>query len=274
MPKREVLTWKWRPMRPHVGEVLTWKRRPRRPHVGVLRQKAAILLGTLLVAVTAALAEGSVTITSVQPNTGSIAGGTRLHIQGWGFSRNTGGTGNIIKIGDKFVCDPIPLHCTKHQIACKTRSALLSTTEYYSRYNRWSGWTEYLPVSVEVDGQHSECRPASGQQCVFRFHQGWLHTPRIYSLLPRAVEDGALLRVNGRFHSNAFAFEVNPDVMFLRQPHQASGWLELLFGKRHNVWLGLNRRLVVGSDGRVDHGQQDYRHAPRQGHFTFHDRLR
>jgi hypothetical protein len=184
-----------------------WKPRPMLPCFGMLQHRAAVLLGAVLIAVAAALAQGSVTITSVHPNTGSIAGGTRLHIQGWGFSTNTGGTGNIIRIGDKFVCDPIPLHCTKHQVACKTRSALLSITEHYSRYGRWNGWTHYLPVSVEVDGQQSKCSPAPGKNCVFRFHQGWFHTPRIYSLSPRAVEEGSLLRVNGRFHSMPFEFE-------------------------------------------------------------------
>jgi len=44
--------------------------------------------------------------------------------QGSGFSTNTGGTGNIIRIGAKYFCDPIPLHCTTVQIACKTRPAL------------------------------------------------------------------------------------------------------------------------------------------------------
>ena len=43
--------------------------------------------------------------------------------QGTGFSTNTGGTGNIIRIG-KYICDPIPLHCTVTHIACKTRTAL------------------------------------------------------------------------------------------------------------------------------------------------------
>jgi len=43
--------------------------------------------------------------------------------QGSGFSTNTGGTGNIIRMG-KYFCDPIPLHCTVTQIACKTRTAL------------------------------------------------------------------------------------------------------------------------------------------------------
>ncbi len=45
-------------------------------------------------------------------------------VQGSGFSTNTGGTGNIIRIGMKYFCDPIPLHCTVNQIACKTRPAL------------------------------------------------------------------------------------------------------------------------------------------------------
>lgn len=33
--------------------------------------------------------------------------------------KHTGGSGNIVKIGPYF-CDPIPLHCTEHQVACKT----------------------------------------------------------------------------------------------------------------------------------------------------------
>ena len=50
--------------------------------------------------------------------------GYHLLVQGSGFSTNTGGTGNIIRIGKKYFCDPIPLHCTVNQIACKTRPAL------------------------------------------------------------------------------------------------------------------------------------------------------
>ena len=92
--------------------------------------------------------------------------------QGSGFSTNTGGTGNIIKIGQYF-CDPIPLHCTVNQIACKTRSALKGATG-------WNGWTEHLPVSIVVDGEDSECKGT----CRFSYSNGGWHTPRVYSLGP------------------------------------------------------------------------------------------
>ena len=67
----------------------------------------------------------------------------------------------------------------------------------------WSGYTHDLPVSVEVDGQTSECRGA----CTFQYTNGWYHTPRIYSLSPAVVEEGTLVTVDGRFHSKPFEFE-------------------------------------------------------------------
>jgi hypothetical protein len=69
-------------------------------------------------------------------------------------------------------------------------------------FTGWEGYTDPLPVSVEVDGQTSECRGA----CTFYYHS--THTPRIYSLAPEVVEEGTLITVNGRFHSKPFEFEV------------------------------------------------------------------
>ncbi len=68
----------------------------------------------------------------------------------------------------------------------------------------WDGYTDPLPVSVEVDGQTSECRGA----CTFYYASGWWHTPRIYSLAPEVVEEGTLITVDGRFHRKPFEFEV------------------------------------------------------------------
>ena len=118
-------------------------------------QWQVLLLWASLLAVTPIIVHCGVIVTAVRPNRGSLAGGTRLHIQvhltkslkhlfrsnkslgtqgalvltmwkfqGSGFSTNTGGSGNIVMIGGKYFCDPIPLHCTVVQIACKTRPAL------------------------------------------------------------------------------------------------------------------------------------------------------
>ena len=156
--------------------------RPSRRAAACVGSVRATCLAAWLVVVLLARVS-AVVVTSVQPNRGSLAGGTRLHIQvarlqsacrvavcgmpprcaqwavlrapvaqraadklpptrpsfgcrgralkfahtshqGSGFSTNTGGTGNIIRIGTKYLCDPIPLHCTVNQIACKTRPAL------------------------------------------------------------------------------------------------------------------------------------------------------
>ena len=85
------------------------------------------------------------------------------------------------------------------------RCALRSLTFVSAgKYSTWAGWTDYLPVSVEVDGQTSECL---GNECKFSYHSGWYHTPRIYSLSPIAVGEGSILRVQGRFHKTPFEFE-------------------------------------------------------------------
>jgi len=158
-----------------------------------------------------------------------------MQLQGSGFSTNTGGTGNIVRIGPYF-CDPVPLHCTVNQIACKTRPALEGRSAPPSplhrrstmqrawqrtlslmfpntrlvcagQWNDWEGWTEHLPVSVEVDGQTSVCKATPGNDCRFRYHYGWYHTPRIYSLQPRSVEEGSIVEVKGRFHRTPFDFD-------------------------------------------------------------------
>lgn len=136
-------------------------------------------------------------IDAVNPSRGSIAGGTRLHIQGRGFSTSTG-VGNIVMIGP-YTCDPIPLHSTASQIACKTQNAMTGM------WDEWIGWTGPLEVVVIVAGKASTC---SASQCTFEYHYGWYHTPRIYSLQPVAVKTGDLITVNGRFHPRPFDFEL------------------------------------------------------------------
>jgi hypothetical protein len=81
---------------------------------------------------------------------------------------------------------------------------LLAGLRWTAGVRGWDGYTDPLPVSVEVDGQTSECRGA----CTFYYHSGWWHTPRIYSLAPEVVEEGTLITVDGRFHSKPFEFEV------------------------------------------------------------------
>ena len=51
-------------------------------------------------------------------------------------------------------------------------------------WDKWNGWTDYLPVTVTVDGKVSECK---GEHCRFSFHSGWYHTPRIYSVTPQVI---------------------------------------------------------------------------------------
>ena len=171
-------------------------RRERRAAAAENRRQAIALL-LLLAVVAAPQSTDGVTISSVLPNRGSMAGGTRLHIKGAGFSTNTGGTGNVIKIGDKYFCDPIPLHCTTSQIACKTRSALEGLV------SEWTGWTDWMLVTVIVDGKESVCTGS----CQYSYHYGWYHTPRIYNLFPRAVAEGTILTVDGRFHKAPFDFD-------------------------------------------------------------------
>eukprot|EP00961_Rhodomonas_salina_P258222 3490189-Rhodomonas_salina.2 len=117
---------------------------------------------------------GGVKIVAVNPTRGSLAGGTRIHIRGSGFSTNTG-EGNLVFIGD-IPCDPIPLHCTVSQIACKTRPNLEGA------YADWIGWSKNLDVKVITNGKESECNVPQG--CYFSYHYGWFHTPRIYSISP------------------------------------------------------------------------------------------
>jgi hypothetical protein len=137
-------------------------------------------------------AHRTVTITEVHPTRGSTAGGTRLHIRGTGFSTNTGGSGNVVKIGP-YLCFPIPLHCTEHQVACKT--------EPMKGLVGWSGWSSSYPITVTVDGKESE--PYTG----FSYHFGWFHTPRIYDVAPRTVTEGTIISVDGRFHPTPFDFD-------------------------------------------------------------------
>ena len=106
------------------------------------------------------------------------------------------GKGNIIGIGPYF-CDPIPLHCTEAQIACKTRpmKGLLG---------EWTGSTDSLPVTVTVDGVESV---SCGAGCTFKYESGWYHTPRVYDVTPRSVYEGTIISVGGRFHRTPFEFD-------------------------------------------------------------------
>ena len=108
-------------------------------------------------------------VSAVNPSHGSLAGGTRLVIRGSGFSSNTNSAGNTIFIGEKYLCDPIPLHSTTNQIICKTRSALEG---FYSTYDVL--WTLPQNITVKVDGsQISTCIPSVGQTCTFQFSTEW-----------------------------------------------------------------------------------------------------
>ncbi len=114
---------------------------------------------------------GQVVITSVEPSRGSLAGGTRMHIKGRGFSENLNEMGNLVLIGGRFRCDVIPLHSTVNQIACKTRSAIDDGAPGSSGPWRDGGnmRTADLEVTVLVDGIYpSVCQNSEPRKCRFR----------------------------------------------------------------------------------------------------------
>ena len=158
----------------------------------------------------------SVVIDSVEPRTGSIAGGTRLQIKGRGFSSNMVPNGNTVIIGGKFRCDVIPLHSTVSQIACKTRSAENGAfmtnwrPSYHSPHDDWSlphGETGMLPVVVIVNGiSKSTCsRGDSDPACMFEFTSRWYHTPKIFFVSPRAVREGQMVNLSTEVAQQPFS---------------------------------------------------------------------
>ena len=58
-------------------------------------------------------------VTGITPNSGGVAGGSRIIIKGSGFSTNQNPVGNAVTINGK-VCETVPLHSTPNQIVCKT----------------------------------------------------------------------------------------------------------------------------------------------------------
>ena len=70
-----------------------------------------------------------VQIFEIFPSRGSTAGGTRLIIKGSGFSKNTGGGGNEIWIGDHHKCDPVPLHSNTEQVRSNHGGRLIASVE-------------------------------------------------------------------------------------------------------------------------------------------------
>ncbi len=123
-------------------------------------------------------------------------------IRGSGFSSNTNSQSNLIYIGNRFGCDPIPLHSTVNQIICKTQPAI---DGYYPTFDILR--TGPQNITVVVGGaETSICKPISaGKTCSFEYRTDWFFTPRIDSLSPLAVSTGAMLTVSGRFHSAPFS---------------------------------------------------------------------
>jgi hypothetical protein len=143
---------------------------------------------------------------------GSIAGGTRVVIQGSGFSANTNISPDGFQVylecpSFRLRCIPIPLHSTVNQIVCKTESALpyLSDRKYFygrsvaeSKYGGWIqpyGLTSELNVVVVANRVVSSC----AGRCLFQYHDDWWwHTPRVFSIEPRAATIGTVITVSGR----------------------------------------------------------------------------
>ena len=99
--------------------------------------------------------QSDVVIFEVNPSQGSLFGGTRLVIRGSGFSANTNSASNLVYIGSRYRCDPIPLHSTVNQIICKTQPA---TDGFYPTYDTLR--TGVQNITVVVDGsQTSTCKP-------------------------------------------------------------------------------------------------------------------
>jgi hypothetical protein len=165
---------------------------------------AAVLLLSLFIMISQILQQNyaDVVIFEVNPSQGSLFGGTRLVIRGSGFSSNTNSQSNLVFIGSRFRCDPIPLHSTVNQIICKTQPA---TDGYYPTFDVLR--TGPQNITVVVDGaETSVCRPVSaGKACNFEYRTDWFYTPRIESLSPLAISAGAMLTVSGRFHSAPFS---------------------------------------------------------------------
>lgn len=146
--------------------------------------------------------QSDVVIFEVNPSQGSLFGGTRLVIRGSGFSANTNSASNLVYIGSRYRCDPIPLHSTVNQIICKTQPA---TDGFYPTYDTLR--TGVQNITVVVDGsQTSTCKPVSlGRTCSFEYRTDWYFTPRIEAIGPLAVSAGDMLTVTGRFHSAPFS---------------------------------------------------------------------
>jgi hypothetical protein len=159
------------------------------------------LIALLVCSMNVMNAEAVVIINAVNPSRGSLAGGTRMIIRGSGFSANTGG-GNLVYIGQKYMCDPVLLHCTVNQIVCKTRPAMdgygpMNLAELNGAFGLNVG-AAVMQVTVVVDGSEvSTCIPTSGSTCTFQYTASWFHTPRIDSIKPMAVSTGSILTVTG-----------------------------------------------------------------------------
>ncbi len=132
-------------------------------------------------------------------------------IRGSGFSSNTGG-GNLVYIGNTYMCDPVILHCTVNQIVCKTQPAMngygpVILGELNGAFGQ-NMQTAVMEVTVVVDGSHiSTCIPTPGSACLFQYTVGLFHTPRIDSIQPMAVSTGSMLTVTGLTHAHLFCRE-------------------------------------------------------------------
>ena len=146
-------------------------------------------------------------------------------ISGSGFSSNVN-DGNVVFIGSKYGCDPIPLHSTVNQVICKTRPAL---DGFYSSYNVWQMYqTGVQNITVVVNGEVSTCRPvSSGATCSFEYRTDGFFTPRIDSLSPLAVSSGDMLTVTGFFLSNAFVLDEVPILAFYARKTRRSACMLL-----------------------------------------------
>ena len=117
-----------------------------------------------------------VSITSVEPLSGGLGGGTRLTITGSGFSDTTGGT-NQVDIGGA-VCATIPYLCSFDSIICVTSAAA-------------GGTAGAKPLSVRVNGIYDAMYSKS-------FSYSDAGTPEIWEVTPAAGSQLSLLTLKAR----------------------------------------------------------------------------
>jgi hypothetical protein len=137
-------------------------------------------------------------VTGLKQNSGGLAGGTRLVIQGFGFSSNQNPVGNQVLVGG-IPCETIPLHSTETQITCKTPPSSKQT---------WAPITVFVDGTVKADCKMSSCSFAYYQGNLFCSSQAFViqptgSTPSINDLSQSMGVELSRLTMSGSFKNTA-----------------------------------------------------------------------